>query len=300
MPKGDFKKATESIVPLRGVVRGGKLAAIIDQNGVELGMPVTSIENDVTGGISLSADIGGPSDYYLAFIPGKQFVTSGTPKDLSGRGAHADLGSALSDAELWANNGYMTTAAGANKALSIPLAKSSFNLATESIIFSVLMNKAASGVSDSTFGNAQAGAIDGVYFSVRATSGAVRPVFRTTQGDITGLPDSVAVFADGTDHVMTFAYDAKTKVAYLYRDGALVNTYATGISGSTTPASPFALGGTNLLVGVAAKFSGVHLLKMSGGLPPNIHQIAAKLAASPHRFLMNMDISETGRVTAVA
>lgn len=55
MPKGDFKKATESIVPLRGVVRNGRLAAILDQDGVELGMPVTSLENEVTGVIRKTA-----------------------------------------------------------------------------------------------------------------------------------------------------------------------------------------------------------------------------------------------------
>lgn len=48
MPKGDFSKTKDSIVPLRGVVRGGKLAALLDHNGVEIGMPVTAAES-VTG-----------------------------------------------------------------------------------------------------------------------------------------------------------------------------------------------------------------------------------------------------------
>lgn len=54
MPKGDFKKTKESIIPLRGVVRDGKLAALLDQHGVEIGMPVTANES-VTGRIELIA-----------------------------------------------------------------------------------------------------------------------------------------------------------------------------------------------------------------------------------------------------
>lgn len=75
MPKGDFKKATESIVPLRGVVRNGKLAAIIDQDGVELGMPVTSIENEVTGVIEKFA--GGDPLFEVEPVSVDQRDTSG-------------------------------------------------------------------------------------------------------------------------------------------------------------------------------------------------------------------------------
>lgn len=48
MPKGDFSKTKDFVVPLRGVVRDGKLAALLDQNGAEIGMPVTASES-VTG-----------------------------------------------------------------------------------------------------------------------------------------------------------------------------------------------------------------------------------------------------------
>lgn len=57
MPKGDFKKTKESIIPLRGVVRDGKLAALLDQHGVEIGMPVTANES-VTGGIGITGPDG--------------------------------------------------------------------------------------------------------------------------------------------------------------------------------------------------------------------------------------------------
>lgn len=239
-----------------------------------------------------------PSSYYQAFIPGRQFITSGTPKDLSGNSADAVLASSQTDAALWANNGYMTTAAGANLGVSIPLAKSSINLAAESFIFSVLMNKAATAGSENIFGMAQAGAGQGFYLSVRATSGAMRPVFVTAVDNVTGLADSAIAFADGTDHVLTLMYDAFTKLAYLYRDGALVNTYTTTVTpvtGTSVPVNPFALGASAVLTGAVCKFAGVHLLKMTGGLPPNYPQLAARLAARPFDYLANSDVLEVGR-----
>lgn len=55
MPKGDFTKTKQSIVPLRGVVRNGQLVSLLDHEGNEIGAPVTSIAN-VTGGIGISVD----------------------------------------------------------------------------------------------------------------------------------------------------------------------------------------------------------------------------------------------------
>lgn len=54
MPKGDFTKTKEFIIPLRGVVRDSQLAALLDQSGQEIGMPVTAVES-VTGGVEISA-----------------------------------------------------------------------------------------------------------------------------------------------------------------------------------------------------------------------------------------------------
>lgn len=47
MPKGKFSQ--DGIIPLRGVVRGGKLAALLDQDGAEIGAPVVGIINSVSG-----------------------------------------------------------------------------------------------------------------------------------------------------------------------------------------------------------------------------------------------------------
>lgn len=57
MPKGDFAKTKDFIIPLRGVVRDGKLAALLDHTGAEIGMPVTANES-VTGGIEIIGPAG--------------------------------------------------------------------------------------------------------------------------------------------------------------------------------------------------------------------------------------------------
>ena len=255
---------------------------------------VTAQTNALTGRISLSA--GGsminnaPSKNYLAFIPGRQFVTSGVPKDFSSNACDGVLGSALTDANLWATSGYMTTAVLLNGGVSLPLAKSTFNLGTESILFSVLLKKAAPVASDATFGNADTTTVQGFYLSCRVTSGKVRPVFNTSGGVVSALADSAAVFCDGTDHVLTCAFDSVTKQAFLWRDGCLSDTYTTGVTGTSTPTIPFYLGSNISLTAVAAQFSGVHLMKFTGGLPTNINHMVARLAAKPHDFLSDMDV----------
>lgn len=52
MPKGEYSKTKESIVPLRGIVRNGTLVSVLDHEGKEIGGLVTS-STDVTGGISV-------------------------------------------------------------------------------------------------------------------------------------------------------------------------------------------------------------------------------------------------------
>lgn len=68
MPKGTFKQ--DGIVPLRGVVRDGKLVSLLDHQGAEIGAPVTALPT-LAGGSELSAggeplDIG---DFVLSTFP---------------------------------------------------------------------------------------------------------------------------------------------------------------------------------------------------------------------------------------
>lgn len=275
-----------------GVTSDKKSYAIIDEGGNA--RPIVTAQTDPTGRVEISAAgaaiHNAPCHAYLAMIPGRQFVTSGVPKDISNNAADGVLGSALTDANLWSSSGYMTTAALANGTVQIPLVKTKFDLATESVLFSVLLKKAAPAASDVTFGNADTTTAQGFYLSCRASTGKVRPIFNASSGVVSVLADSTAVFCDGTDHVLAFAFDAVTKQAFLWRDGCLSNNYATGVTGSTVPTFPFFLGGGVSLAGVAAQFAGVHLLKFTGGLPMNINQLVARLAARPFDYITDMDV----------
>jgi len=61
MPKGKFSQ--DGIVPLRGVVRGGKLAALLDQDGAEIGAPVAGIANAVSGAHVKAVWVGTQAQY---------------------------------------------------------------------------------------------------------------------------------------------------------------------------------------------------------------------------------------------
>lgn len=143
-----------------------------------------------------------PTARYKAFIPGRQFLGSGTNAlDVSGNAAHAAFGSSLTDALGWANNGWLTTATGTNGYAAIPLGSSSFDLSTQSVLFHMRMLKPSVVTSENVAGNAQPGtAHQGFYLSLRAgvTGGIskLRPVFRSSGGDFSSLADSTATFGD--------------------------------------------------------------------------------------------------------
>lgn len=241
---------------------------------------------DPVGGVN---SIFQPSSKYKFFIPGKQYVTSGSARDQSGNAADAALTTTYTDPAAWANNGYITTTAAAalsGKALVVPVAKSLIDLATQSVIFSALINKAAPAGAEIIFGNGlTTGGTYGFYISCRA-GGTIRPIFYTDAGAFIGLADTTVVFADGTDHVLGMAYDALTKQVLVWRDGALTNTYnATGITGSSPSPRGFCIGtsadsGTGSSQSYDLKTNGVHLLGYTGGLPLNIGQVMQKLAGA--------------------
>lgn len=231
----------------------------------------------------IAYDSFGPSKNYRAFIPAQQFLGSGNAKDKSGNGADAALSASLTDATAWAANGYLTTAAGTNAGTSIPKAKTEFDLATQSFILSARINIATPGASVQIITVGDGVSSQGFYLSGRATTGKIRPVITSSAGVVNGLADSTATFCDGTDHVVTLAVDGLTKSIYLFRDGALSDTYTNVFSGGTPARSTdFFIGQAANGTAIAAKFSGLHFLVFNGGLPLNTALIAQILASAPH------------------
>ena len=239
-----------------------------------------------------------PTSKYKFFIPAQQFIGSGSAKDKTSNGADASLMASLTDAAAWANPGYVTTGAGVNLGLNIPINKFQFDLATQSVLLSFRIKKAAPVGNESIIGCGDTSTAQGFYLSMRAASGSVskiRPVLNTSGGVVSGLADSTATFgeASATDHVVTLAIDAVTKGVFLYCDGTLSNSYAAVYTGGTTVTTLFGIGGQFGNAGatmVAGQFSGIHFLSWTGGLPLNMGIIAQKLAATPHLYLTDSDL----------
>lgn len=77
MPKGSYTKSIEGTVPLRGVVRDGKLAAILDHEGNELGALVAARANEVSRRIEIAGDL-------ALELPCLSNMQSSTPISLTG------------------------------------------------------------------------------------------------------------------------------------------------------------------------------------------------------------------------
>lgn len=237
------------------------------------------------------------SSRYKFFIPGQQFIGSGNAKDRSGNSADATLGASLTDSAAWANPGYITTGSGVDLFATIPSNKVAYNLATQSIIFSARVKKAAAASAQYILGNCDTSTHAGFSLDSRVSSGGVSKIkLRINNGaTLASLADSTATFfeAAATDHVVTVAIDGLTKAAYLWCDGCLSDTYTAAFTGGALSDYPFAIGTNFGNAGVTAnagQFSGLHLLVMTGGLPINMALIAQRLAGNPHVYLTDADL----------
>lgn len=316
----------------------------------------------------------------MFYIPGRQFVGSGNPKDLSGNGADAVIGTGTSDAAVWARTYQRTVTADAGSiaanttaefaltvsgatvgmpvfvaktthvaglsvtqarisaantvtvtlanntgsaidpasdtwavwspnltvssqgmsaagtpsvpvnggGLYIPLNKSNFNLASESVVFAAQLVFDNPSGAVSVFGNG-AVAADGFYLSARP-GGFFKPVLRIG-GVQAALADGTTVFCDGTPHNVIMATDCITGEVKVFRDGALCHAYAANSfsrAAASVPTSTFTIGGQTGASAPAygGQYAGVQLYRKAGvGLPSNLALLAAKLAANPTGFL---------------
>lgn len=223
---------------------------------------------------------------YKFFLPGSQFVGSGNAKDLSGNNADATIDSGTTDAAVWANKGYITTAAATNGGLYVPAAKATYNLATQSLILAFVMNDASAAPTNYLFGNGNGGS-DGIF--INADSAKLNLQICTNGGSITTSGPTAATVRDGTDHAVLVALNAVTKSASVYVDGILSNTFANAFSGTTAPTLNFYIGSVPGQAAFAAKFNGIHLLTFTGALPGNLNLIAAKHAAGPRNWFVDGD-----------
>lgn len=226
-----------------------------------------------------------PSTKYKFFIPGTQFVGSGNARDFSGNAADAVIPTTHSDAAVWASKGYMTSVAGTGKGVYVPVAASSFDLATQSMILHGVLNKAAPAGVENPIGCGDNASLKGVYFRLN-TSGKIRPIINSSGGTVTGLADSTGTLADASDHAFMLAMDGVTKNVYTFIDGVLDHTYSNAFSGGTSITAQFCIGSAagvdpTLATSYDGKWKGVGLLVFTGGLPLNVSQLAQRHSAAP-------------------
>lgn len=241
---------------------------------------------------SISAN---PSPQYRFMHQTRQ--TTGNASDQSGNGAHAAVAIALTTANAWANKGYASTNAGAGMGFFIQSNKAAFNVATDSVIFAITLNKAALGSTTVLMGNGAPAGGQGFYLSEQS-DGTIRPGLTTSTASGSPTFPSLTVVCDSTDHNILFAIDGKTKACYLFVDGVLEATSQQTFSGNTAGiVNNFNIGAQGLAAAsgigttVAFKWRNSHMLVFpNSGLPVNLSGIAEKISSYPQKCLEASDI----------
>ena len=235
------------------------------------------------------------SQKYKFFYPCQQ--QSGTYGLIDASGNYSDavynqlsLG-VQAETAFWVNKGYATVGGGSFCTFDVPPIASSFDMSTQSFILSFVMNMAAPAANTSILGNANLTTGQGLYISVR-TSGKIRPIINTSAGILNTLSDSTFLFADGTDHHVTIAYDSASKSIYTFADGSISDTFESQNLGSTTPNTAFSFGSDATGASSAStKIKGVSLMVFNGALPTNFQGMIRKTASNPLVPLTDNDVN---------
>lgn len=231
-------------------------------------------------------------------VPGRQYATSGVPKDVSGVGNDLVVKAGITDAQLWANAGYFSAIAASDGYPYLPNAAFPFTMGTDSILMGVLVNDAVPGGQTSMLGCANTTTRPGFYWAARPTTGAGRVVVTTTGTGAASVQgaDTACAFYDSTPHHLVIGIDGPTRSVFVWRDGLLVQTQLNLFpTGAGLCSSNFAFG-TNQDTGVAgtsvaAKFAGFQLMRFLGaGLPTNVGLLVQRMAASPYNPIRSADV----------
>lgn len=238
---------------------------------------------------------------YRYMLPCKQHTNTYSAKDVSGNAADGMLNIALPDASAWANDGYLSTVATAGGGVTVPNAKVQFDLATDSVIIALCVNVAIPSATLQLFNVGYAAGTQQGIGLVLLTTGQLRPQFLTSGGNVSGLPNSNAIFATSVDNFVMLAVSGPKKGAWLFKNGVLSNAYLNVFSGGT-PAMTGASGIGDANIGMAQYASGLSSVTKTYGhhflvfknsdLPRNLVGIAQKLASSNAlRPILNKDVA---------
>lgn len=256
-----------------------------------------------------------PYKGYVTMIPGAQAVTSGSAKTIAGSPTAEVYPSALTgrgtltDAQMWANPGYISTLAAIGGQAEMPLGAYAPNLASgQGQLLAFIVNAAPP--------TATAGLItqsDGVTglqgFSLRGLpTGKLNLTHQSSAGSVAPVAATVGTFLDSTDRAgMLFIHPSGYLAIWF--EGELDTVVAVNPAnfplGLTNPTAPLTLGAIASVAGnpiltacMAAKFRGVHLISFNE-FPLNLNQIAKKLKSDPMTPLRNSDVVHASKLVAL-
>lgn len=218
---------------------------------------------------------------YEFFFPCNQAVGTGTPIDVSGAGGTLFPGSGLTDAQMWANAGYVSTRAAANAFLAY--SRQAFRrlwTTNNSFACHFTMKASAPASSQGIMGQGTTvGTITGWRLVGLQTSGDVRmdvygkdnsAVYLTSSAKMDGADHHFFITGDGPNRVMTMAVDGTyviPTVSNFDNVGDISSNESDFGLGIAAPVS----GSTSALI----QISGIGLLVFDGPLPDQIGRMAA-------------------------
>lgn len=253
----------------------------------------------LTGGIKFSdSDLYRPGGECLFCLPMQQAPTSGNPVDVSGSRAQCLILPEYTDAAAWANKGYFTTGTTLGYSASMPNKYFRWEMDQDSVIVSAVVNLATPVSNVSLFGFCNTSTRYGFYVQARSGTGKVRLYPNTTGGYVANLPDSPAVFCDGTDHRLTVMIHGPSRSMFLFCDGVLTDQYIGCFVGGGTVTANLALGGTTdtgaAFTPCGVKLRGVQMYRYTGsGLPINASEIARYIHQNPYNPVPSVMVGRT-------
>lgn len=226
------------------------------------------------------------------FLPCMQDVGSGVPLDRSGNSRNAAIGSATTDAAVWANAGFATTTTSTNtdKALSQAAGRLAWDGSQgQSLLLAAQIKMAAPAAEAWTIGDRASG--NGLVLSIN-TSGQPQLLLRDGITSYTSGFSTNVVIADGSLHSVVLYIDGVLKTATLWVDGVIGATLnaanvAGSLAGSTVSSLPFGYGhGGNPTSGgsIAAQLRNLHAYVKSGSIT-GAAALAARLLRDPFKPL---------------
>ena len=264
----------------------------VDQDGgkprIAYGSSVTGLPNGAGLTIPWEDEV---SDHYRLMVPGRQYVTSGTPRDVTGLGNNGALVAGMTDAELWATDQWMRSYAGSTKTFTFGLAATTFDLGSQSVLmsFEMVAPAAAAALVRNISG---IGASQG--FAVISTAtGQLNVAVRTSGGGTTSANTPVA-FCDGTAHHFALGLDGPNRTLTVWYDGtpclSLSAAFAAGTTAPTGDLTMAALdpGGVGTTYDLLSR--GIHYMVFDGGLPINVNRMVLQMAQAPTVPLLNRDV----------